>query len=288
MLCMRNWKKTVLLVIMLAAGLTIFFTYKPVKETIIYFPIDPSVTFLKSKTHLAAEEKKDQYRIDWTVSSQLDKNAFLRQDVGLLFLNGKLIGIQKDWEQNKQSLNQEQAFTLSNDGVLEGISFHYAELHPTQETYRSAQSLSDALLYVMDSSGTDFHAFSRPFTVEEVKFKNRTDSMVQKLQEQTLKKAADSFSLNLQHYKVLPLTKLKNQEAVFFSGLTESKRAETIGQLWEGLYKNYVINIKKENGTVLNPINSTVPLLLLNKNLKELLVVTLAEDGSPILLAQLL
>ncbi len=54
----------------------------------------------------------------------------------------------------------------------------------------------------------------------------------------------------------------------------------------EGLYKNYLLGIKKENGTIVDPIDSLIPLILLNKNKKELLVLIYTKENEYVLFKQ--
>ena len=61
---------------------------------------------------------------------------------------------------------------------------------------------------------------------------------------------------------------------------------EIIGHLMEGLYKNYLLGIKKENGTIVDPIDSLIPLILLNKNKKELLVLIYTKENEYVLFKQ--
>ncbi len=77
--------------------------HKRAEETIIFFPIDSSLHFEHASTHLKPEATGDStYTITWRVDSSLDQTAYLRQDVSLLYKNGKLAGTLKNWRQNKQ------------------------------------------------------------------------------------------------------------------------------------------------------------------------------------------
>ena len=46
--------------------------------------------------------------VEWKLESILDRKAYLRQDVGLLYSNGRLVAKQGNWKQNTPSLIQER------------------------------------------------------------------------------------------------------------------------------------------------------------------------------------
>ncbi|PLR76950.1 hypothetical protein CU633_12830 [Bacillus sp. V3-13] len=61
---------------------------------------------------------------------------------------------------------------------------------------------------------------------------------------------------------------------------------EIPGHLWEGLYKNYFLGIQKKDGTIIDPIDSSMPLILLAKDQSHLLVAFETADREPVILRQ--
>ncbi|KHF31170.1 hypothetical protein LR68_00118 [Anoxybacillus sp. BCO1] len=94
--------------------------------------------------------------------------------------------------------------------------------------------------------------------------------------------------LSKNDYYHLYLTELVQYNEQPFMDLTTNETETMIGNLWEGLYKNYFLGIKKQNGSMESPIGSTVPLILIKKDYSQLFVVTETADGELIILKQLL
>ena len=256
-----------------------------VEETIIYFPIDSSLQFEHASTHLVAKETgKGAYSLTWKVHSSLDQTAYLRQDVSLLYKNGKLEATLKNWKQNRQELSQSDKFKEKESGRYDAITFHYAELHPSDTIFTSAQQLSKDKLYAI--STPDFQSFHNPLSEEQKEWKHVLDSVTKNITQNSLQKAKEHFHIDPDQYKMISLTDLPTRKNQWLSSFPSFQREEIVGKLWEGLYKNYVISIKKEDGTTLSPQGSTIPLLLVAKDKREVLVLFSSKDGTPYLLRQ--
>lgn len=107
-------KKLVLIAaLLLIISLFSFFIHRPTKEAIIFFPINPRVTFSEAKTTLQLQSQKrdGKYSLLWSTSSALDRNAYLRQDISLLFADGRLVDRLSKWKSNSQTLTQEKIVT---------------------------------------------------------------------------------------------------------------------------------------------------------------------------------
>ncbi|WP_108670803.1 hypothetical protein [Peribacillus acanthi] len=258
------------------------------KEVFNYFPADPNVSFIEYRTGLSAENGKNEYVLDWNTFSELDRKSFLRQDVGLLFKNGRLQGALRNWNQNKSVLSQKEIIHDKVSGLFQAITFHYAEIHPGPSSFSSAQAMSDSTLNVIRSNSEPFQTFSKPFTKEQQEWEQTFSKQLQAIYNDTLTKAENEFNINRNDYTIIPLTLLNEKQGQFLSGFSKAKQTEIVGRLWEGLYKNYLLGIRKGDGSVVSPLNSTTPLLLLHNNRKELDVITVTQDGTPAMLIQAL
>src|SRR5690625_5225633 len=87
---------------------------KLVTTTMQYFPIDEHVMFDDARTDLTYSY--DETEVHWTIDSKSSESAYLRQDISLLFENGKFKGVQNKWEQHKQKLSLTQKFKQKNNG----------------------------------------------------------------------------------------------------------------------------------------------------------------------------
>lgn len=77
-------------------------------------------------------------------------------------------------------------------------------------------------------------------------------------------------------YTAVALTELADYKDKPFPGTSEADSERIKGQLWEGLYKNYVLGISDTKSS--HPIQSYIPLILFDKDGKHLLV--LYEDDT--------
>ncbi len=254
-----------------------------VQESITYFPIEPSVTFKSTNTTLSLANKKS---ISWKINSTLDRKAYLRQDAGLLFLNGRLIGKLGEWRQNTASLSQEKLLP-SQTGWLQAVTFHHAELHQGNEIF-SSQAMSEAELYVIAQPPGTVLSFSSPRTDQERIWKQRLDEQTERMLYYSWNRGIRHFSIPISEYQAYPLPLFDTRAKKVLPGLSKAASDKITGQLWEGIYKNYLLGIKKQDSTTVPPEGSTIPLILLAKNHTHLLVLTETKDGSPILLRQMI
>ena len=66
--------------------------------TIKYFPLDTEAEFSDVSTTLNLIDQDNQIpKLQWKIQSQHQQDSYLDQNVGLLYENGRLIGIQSKW-----------------------------------------------------------------------------------------------------------------------------------------------------------------------------------------------
>ncbi|WP_445490430.1 hypothetical protein [Niallia sp. 03133] len=280
----------IFLSLILASIISIFYIFQQnqiAKESITYFPIDPTVSFPKAETFIALEKQKDDhYNIQWETNSSLNKRAYLRQNIGFLYANGRLISTMGDWKQNTLELTERKKVVEKESRLFQAISFHYAEIHDANDRIFSSQKITDNFLYVINSRfDHKATAFKTPQSTKEYEWKKVLDSETKNYTTYYVNENIKKNNLSLKHYPIqIPLTELSNYQDVPFRGFTKEKTAQIIGQLTEGLYKNYFLGIRKEDGAIVDPIGSSMPFILINKD--HLLVLFTTQDGESILLRQ--
>ncbi|WP_141431590.1 hypothetical protein [Bacillus sp. 03113] len=284
-------KKLIIFLIALGIMSTVMFMFQKndqVEESIIFFPIDSSISFKLTKTDLSLPERTNtnDYSFLWKVTSILEQKAYLRQDISLLYKNGRLISKMGKWEQNTDTIVQDKSVQSQESGQYMAISFHHAELHPENEQIFSAQQISEDLLYVIDSSFSPFSAFHQPKKKEEKEWKHILDQITNQDLAYSWQKGIETYHINKENYFFIPLSKLINYQNFPLPSFSKEKTDQIIGQLWEGLYKNYFLGIQKKNGSFIDPVGSKMPLILLSKDRTHLLVLFEASDGEMILLRQ--
>ncbi|MBM7584669.1 hypothetical protein JOC86_001206 [Bacillus pakistanensis] len=264
--------------------------YKPLaKESIIFFPIDDKAFYKSAKTNINLEDiKKKPYQIDWKISSTLSQVAYLRQDISFLFMNGILKAKMSKWEQNTDEIIEEKTVEGKESSLIEAISFHYSEIHETEDDITSSQKMSEDQLYVIDSNFHPLTTFQKPSNKNEEEWKSTLDRVTKQQLDYSWNKVIMENQIDLNQYIQMPLTALSSYNDSPLNGFTPEQWKFVVGNLWEGLYKNYFLGIKKQDGTVVESVGSTIPLLLFHKNKKELLVITTTKDGESVLLKQAL
>lgn len=258
------------------------------RETIIFFPIDETVVYKSVNTGLNMQEAKEpqRYKIEWVVSSTLGQRAYLRQDIGLLYKNGRLIGKLGDWKENSDRLRQVRELEEKDTAKYEAVSFHHSELHDNQDNISSAQHMSSDFLYGIQSPYSTMSSFRVPKTAEEEEWKLLLDKTIGKQQEHALEDALKQLKVDSSKQTSLLLTELPKYTDRPLPGFSPSESKILIGRLWEGLYKNYFHGIKKQDGSIISPMNSTIPHLVFSKDKKMLYVLTTTADGEMVILIQ--
>lgn len=245
------------------------------KESIKYFPINKETQFESAFTNvcLLSLNKNKPYSLLWRVDSTIDKKAYLRQDIGLLFVNGRLIGKLSEWKQNGANISLQKKLAYENSAKIEALSFHHAEIHEKGQSITSKQMMSLDHLYIMGGRTEAMQSFRKATTIAEKNWQKKWDQQLQQQAERLLNRSARKFAIDVEKYDVLSLIELAAYINEPLPHFTMEHSEKVIGQLWEGLYKNYFLGIKKEDGTVADVLNSTIPLLLFAKDQSELLVI---------------
>ncbi|MGG3693662.1 hypothetical protein [Heyndrickxia ginsengihumi] len=277
-----------LLLVIVFVTYTIF-PHQQTKESILFFPIEKEARFTKTKTslHQTSSAFGEQYHLLWSIESTLDRKAYLRQDVGLLYENGQLkgtLGIKK-WKTNTETIKEQKIVSNSESALFQAITFHYGELH-NGESIRSTQKMSNAQLYMIVSPSKHASSFIHPKNKAESEWQVALNQYTtQRLQSLWIKGKA-KYGLTNKELISIPLTDLYQYNQTPIRGLSIADTQKIIGQLWEGLYKNYMIGFRNENKPPMNPIGSYLPLVVINLKEKTLYVLIPTKDQDYVLLKQ--
>src|SRR5690606_37843166 len=80
----------------------------------------------------------------------------------------------------------------------------------------------------------------------------------------------NQLDIQINEYDRIPLAELVQYENKPLPGRTEAETKKIIGQLWEGLYKNYIVLLKEEENL---KNEHYMPLILIAKNNDHLLII---------------
>ena len=260
---------------------------KQTEESFTYFPEDENAFFLSAETSLTLMKKNSNgYLLLWRIGSILDRKAYLRQDISFLFSNGKLLDkTGESWKQQVDKISLEKKINHKESADFKAISFHHAEIH-SDDQISSVQRITHDELYVLDSNFSPLHSFRQPVTKEEKAWKTVLDKLTQQRLQHALQKAKSSYSIHDHLYTTYLLTDMYLFADSPLPGFSEKQTQAIVGRLWEGLYKNYFLGIKKKDGTIADALGSTIPLILLAKDRSHLLVISELENNDVMILKQ--
>lgn len=267
---MNKWIFLSIIVFMICAFGFVYLKANTV-PTISFFPLDEDSSFSYTNSSLKLQTKKENnsYRINWTSESTSNKKMYLRQDASLLYDNGRLRGVRSKWVQDTAKIQVDEELSGKGSSFFQVISFHHGEIHTNDTQIKSIHHMSHTNMYVIDSARLPLVAFTSPENSEEKRWK--------KLLERTTKQQllihwsqlSRHFNINLDSYLTVPLTNLFKYNKQPLPSMSQEQTDKIIGQLWEGLYKNYVIPAANtDNDKGLNYI----PIILFDKQQKHLLV----------------
>lgn len=283
---MRKWIGVIVPVFFVLIFFMYQFGKEPVKESIIFFPIDNRVQFTKAATGLSLSgTTSENYTVKWRVLSETNAETYLRQDISLLYRNGALSSTQNKWKQDAKTIDETKKVPGQKDQLYQGVSFHYAEIHKNEDTYRSAQAMSGQNLYVW-KNGKKYASFQNPATNQQRAAKTSLDVATYKYLQQSWSKAKQFYNVNGANYYAAALNTLHQFQNSPIPGYNQAETNKIIGNLWEGLYKNYFLGVKKNNGTTVSPLGSSMPLILFSKDKTNVIVLFQLKDGEFIQLIQ--
>lgn len=231
------------------------------EQAITYFPINNKYTFDQAESNLIliAESPRSSL-IEWEVRSSSDKKHYLRQDVSLLFTNGTLTAVLNKWAQHTKTIEQKKELTIQPNTLVETISFHHAELHE-DETITSIQTMSQDQLYHFDDE-----PFKKANTAAQKQKEQELKSDINLLLQTDWNELIDYFNIDQKDYISIPFLDIIHIKEKYLDQFSPDTRERIIGQLWEGLYKNYILQaIEKES-------HEFMPLILLANDRTHILV----------------
>ncbi|MFD2133549.1 hypothetical protein ACFSKI_20230 [Pseudogracilibacillus auburnensis] len=253
---------------------------KFVTTTMQYFPIDEQAFFEQANTSISPSENEGT--LIWSVESTSNEEAYLRQDVSLLYENGKFKGVLSKWREQVAHLESKKDFPQKNSSFLQAISFHHGEIHHNEDKINSIQQMSTNELYYIHD-GEKVHTYHTPETEYEKKWAKKLNEITKQQLLYNWNKLMNDLHIDQQAYTLIPLTELAEYEKKNLPGRSEEETKQIIGQLWEGLYKNYIVLLADDS----NDTPHYVPLIMIAKDNSHLLVIFELNNKKQKLIQQL-
>lgn len=242
-----------------------------VVPSITYFPMDKETSFEKActKLEMISERTNDSYEITWGSISKSERELYLRQDATLLFDNGMLRGIRSKWVEGTDSIQIKENLYGEDSSYFQAISYHHGEVHYPDDQIKSIHQMTYDQLYVIDSPNTILESFKTPQNDYETQWATLLDHTTHQQLLYSWKQLIHYFNINNEAYFAVPLTNLYKYNSQPLPSFTQEQTNQIIGQLWEGFYKNYIINAKNMEK---NQLKSYIPLVLFDRQNKHLIV----------------
>ncbi|WP_112181311.1 hypothetical protein [Paraliobacillus zengyii] len=258
---MKRYISIIFISIILFSSLIIFNNLS--ETTVKFFPIDESRSFKSATTKLTLlmEQDHDSYTIDWHASSELDELTYLRQDISLLYVDGQLKAIKSKWKEQESTIDLQTTITGEDSSHYQAISYHHAEVHYPEDKIKSVQAMTHDELYVIDSPQTPLEAFKIPTNDLQTEWKETLNHATNQQLYYQWQQLLDHFQLNSDDYLSVPLNMLYQYETTALPNLTAKQTKKVIGQMWEGLYANYILPFNESGPSS----KSFIPLILLDK-----------------------
>lgn len=244
---MRNMIITIIIINFIVSILFLIVN-RETTETITYFPIDQRLNIEQAFTSLQTTTMTNEQKLllDWNIQSTTKHPLYLRQDVSLLYKNGYLLSIINQWQTNTSILREQRSFTISQNSILQSISFHHGEHHENDKITSVQRMTSDQLYIVCCKDSDKLTSFKHPDNVQMDHVATLLDEQVMKHLQQHWNVLIEYYKIQLDQYELIPLYELIRYNDNSLPQLSMSKTKAVIGQLWEGLYKNYILPLSKQ------------------------------------------
>lgn len=221
-----------------------------------YFPIDEEASFDIAHTNLTINKEKNI--VNWNSQSISNSPFYLRQDISLLYENGYFKGIQSKWVEDTDTIELTQSIKYNANHSYEAISYHHGEIHHNDSAINGIQEMSAARL-------------------------NQSTKITDQQIIDQLNDLFDYYDIDYHSYVLLPLTQLAKYNNENISSFSKQETDKIIGQLWEGLYKNYVIPLLENKK---NSQKDFMPVILLDKQMSHLIVLFKLNGQNEMLIQQ--
>lgn len=217
-----------------------------------YFPSDTNATIIEAKTQITQRKHNAKNNLTWSIYSNSNQNAYIRQDVSLLYANGLFKGVLGKWKQNVSAIGSKQDVTIENNALIQAITFHYGETHNQDETIFSIQQMTrDQLYYIQTASP---YIFKEPQTENDAGAQQTINDTINKMQTGHWEQLITHYEIDASEYTLIPLTDMFTYQSEPFPNQTMENTDKVIGQFWEGLYKKYVLLLNEKTHTHHMPI----------------------------------
>lgn len=241
------------------------------EPTITYFPPDDEEQFQHATNTLELQEtdEENNYAVVWENYSKSGNPLYLRQDVSVLYKDGRLIGIKSVWKENSQTIDFKETFRFKQDHLFQAATLHYGEKHNEDEDINSLLKMSYSELFVASDKDEKLPHFQQPQSEQDTKSKTKLQKRTKENLLHHWHRLTSHFDIDMAQYEVVPLTELHQFENKALLSFTQEQTDEIIGKLWEGLYKNYIIPVSETKD---DSSDSYVPLILFEKHEHDILV----------------
>ena len=261
-----TWRWLIGVLIIIITFIYLLDTENTTTETIKYFPINQSISFTDLGSKLEVYQKENVPLLVAENWSKTNKMVYLRQDVNLLFQNGKLKAMHYPWKQYTDWIVDQIKDDLSSDSVYLTLSFHHAEIHE-DSIISSQHAVTTSKLYTNQFQGKN-EFFKEPNNMRQEDALKKIENKLQQERANLLDQAMIELNINRDNYIIYDLDQFSMMKGN--KVISEEFWPAVLGRLWEGLYRNYVLVFSNEE---LQHYSPSMPWILVDQNGTHLLVI---------------
>src|SRR5699024_8704825 len=240
------------------------------KTTTNYFSIDETTSCKNAETTLdmLQKQKKDEINIYCHIHSETENPLYFRQHIYQVYEHGKVTAAVSKCAEHKTNTETQKTFTQNDHQHYQTISCHHVESHEGKKDIKSIQTMSSDERYIV-AHDDEFITFKQPKNDKMQQWKEKLDHLTNERVTAHWEELFNYYDIQQNDYYLIPITKLYAYNEQPLPSFTMNESQKIIGQLWEGLYKNYLLPITQMEE---DHKAHYIPIVLLRKDKTHLLV----------------
>lgn len=244
------------------------------KPSFQMMPIATDIRYTAGQSIISLDKwTKEKHKLTLDVTSSTNAAVAQRHDLSLVYASGRLVSMLNE-HQSESDVSHSQIFIRGEGSIrYDVISFHHATTKTgTSTTPASQVHLSSDRVYLLSANFASPTMFREAQTNTQHHWKRILDQAIQQEMQYQWNYLIRHFEINAEDYDPYPLMHLP--------GLLEDDQIGNrfiVGKIWEAIYMYYMEGEVEDRK--LNPINSTMPLILLDKGGNHFLMMYRTADG---------
>lgn len=241
-------------------------------------PISTDIYYTDSQSMISLEKwSKEKHKLTLHVTSSTNDTVLERHDLSLVFANGRLANMLSD--HNSDSHKSSSQIPIRGEGSIryDVISFHHAATkHRSADIQASQVHMSSDQVYLLSSNFSSPTMFREAQTNTQRHWKRILDQGIQQDIQYQWNHMLKHFEVDTNEYTLFTLM---NLEMLIEENLANKL---VVGKVWEAIFQFYMVGEFEDKR--IDPINSTMPLILISKAGSYFIILYRTADGEEMLI----